>query len=204
MKSRLHYVTGAILLVTLAVGGVAWLSHTAAAKTEPLKIGAPMPDFTLKDTTGKEHSLEQYKDKIVVFNFCTQECPFSRGTDPSINELAKTYAKKGVVFLGVDSNKNLKPEDIQPYIEKTGIPYPILKDTGNKLADAVGARVTPEIYIKNKDGIVVYHGAPDDRTGPESPPTEHYLKDALEALLAGKPIEKAEVKAWGCGIKRES
>lgn len=182
----------------------AWYTHDAQAKAEVLEVGEAMPDFKLTDTTGKEHTLEQYKDKIVVFNFCSQECPFSRGADPSINELARTYGEKGVVFLGVDSNKDLEASDIQPYIEKADIPYPILKDTGNVLADAVGARVTPEIYIKDKDGKVVYHGAPDNRAGPTSTPTEHYLKDALDAMLADKPIETATVKAWGCGIKRAS
>lgn len=180
----------------------AMISHAANAGTEPLKVGEPMPDFALKDTTGKEHTLDQYEGQIVVFNFCSQTCPFSRGADPSINELAKTYGEKGVVFIGVDSNKDYGPEEIQGYIEKADIPYPILKDVGNKLADAVGARVTPEIYIKDKDGTVVYHGAPDNRTGPKSTPTEHYLKDALEALVAGEPIETTFVKAWGCTIKR--
>ena len=204
MNPMLHRTALVFLASALCAVTGAWLGPVSAAKLEALKIGAAMPDFRLTDTAGKEHTLEQYKDKIVVFNFCTQECPFSRGADPDINALATEYAGKGVVFLGVDSNKNLKPEDIQAYIDEAKVPYPILKDVGNTLADAVGARVTPEIYIMGKDGTLVYHGAPDNRTGPESTPTEHYLKDALDALLAGEPIEKTTVKAWGCGIKRAS
>lgn len=197
--------TAAVLLAgALCTLPAVWPGAASAAKLEALKIGAAMPDFKLTDTAGKEHSLDQYKGQIVVFNFCTQECPFSRGADPDINALATAYAEKGVVFLGVDSNKNLKPEDIQTYMDEAKVPYPILKDVGNTLADAVGARVTPEIYIMDKDGTLVYHGAPDNRTGPKSEPTEHYLKDALDALLAGESIEKTEVKAWGCGIKRAS
>lgn len=180
------------------------LTHTATAKMEALEIGQAMPDFELKDSTGKTHTLDQYKNTIVVFDFCTLECPFSRGTDPSIIELAKDYGEKGVVFLGVDSNKDIGPEEIQSYIEETKIPYPILKDVRNVLADKVGARVTPEIFIMGKDGKLAYHGAPDNRSGPKSTPTEFYLKDALEALVAGKPVEKTSVKAWGCGIKRAS
>lgn len=194
----------ALVAAAIAVAAVtgSLLTQDATAKMEALPIGSAVPAFVLKDTTGKTHTLDQYKDKIVVLNFCTQACPFSRGADPSINELAKTYGEKGVVFLGIDSNKDLKPEDIQKYIDETGTPYPILKDEGNKLADAVGARVTPEIYIKGKDGKLVYHGAPDNRSGPTSTPTEFYLKDALDALLAGETVEKSSVKAWGCGIKR--
>jgi peroxiredoxin len=187
-------------IVSAAVG--AWYSHVVLARPAVLKVGEAFPDFNLKDSTGKEHTLAPYKDKIVVFNFCSQECPFSRGADPDINALAQTYAEKGIVFLGVDSNKDLSPADIQSHIESARISYPILKDEGNVLADAVGARVTPEIYVMGKDGTLVYHGPPDNRTGPNSAPTEHYLRDALEALLAGKPIDPATVKAWGCGIKR--
>ena len=196
--------TAAALLLAGLFLAAAWTGLVSAAKSEPLKVGEAMPDFKLTDTAGKEHTLAQYKDQIVVFNFCTQECPFSRGADPAINELAKTYAEKGIVFLGVDSNKDLKPADIQAHIDEAGIPYPILKDERNVYADAVGARVTPEIYVMGKDGKLAYHGAPDNRTGPTSTPTEHYLKDALEALLAGKPIGKPVAKAWGCGIKRAS
>jgi len=199
MKTR--YLVGAALACAVALYGYT-MAAASAEKLKTLEIGAAFPDFKLTDTTGKEHALADYKDKIVVLNFCTQECPFSRGADPSINELATAYADKGVVFLGVDSNKNLEPAAIQAYIDETKIPYPILKDTGNKLADAVGARVTPEIYVIGKDGKLAYHGAPDDRAGPTDAPKAHYLKDALEALTTGKAVEKPTVKAWGCGIKR--
>ena len=72
----------------------------------------------------------------------------------------------------------------------------------NSNIDAAGARVTPEIYVIDKEGKLAYHGAPDDRAGPTSTPTAFYLKDALDALTAGKAVEKPTVKAWGCGIKR--
>ena len=196
--------SGAVALAcAVALYGFA-MAGASADKLKTLEIGTAFPDFKLTDTTGKEHALADYKGKILVVNFCTQECPFSRGVDPSINELAADYADKDVVFLGVDSNKNLEPAAIQAHIDEAGIPYPILKDRGNKLADAVGARVTPEIYVIGKDGKLAYHGAPDDRAGPTSAPTAHYLKDALDALAEGKPVEKSTVKAWGCGIKRAS
>lgn len=194
---------GTFLCCAVALYGLV-VASASAEKLKALEIGTAFPEFKLTDTTGKEHSLADYKDKILVLNFCTQECPFSRGADPSINELAKAYANKGVVFLGVDSNKNLEPAAIQAHIDEAKIPYPILKDAGNKLADAVGARVTPEIYVIDKDGKLAYHGAPDDRAGPTDTPTAFYLKDALEALTAGKAVEKSTVKAWGCGIKRAS
>jgi len=202
MKSMLHKVLGGTLTLVFLFSVGLWYTNSAEARLDVLAIGAAMPEFSLEDSTGKTHTRAQYDGKIVVFNFCTHECPFSRGADPDINELAKTYAEKGVVFLGVDSNKDVTLDQIQNHIKDFKIPYPILKDVDNKLADKVGARVTPEIYIMGKDGKLVYHGAPDDRAGPSSVPTEHYLKDALDAMLADMPIEKTFVKAWGCGIKR--
>ncbi|MGC9054748.1 MAG: redoxin domain-containing protein, partial [Candidatus Hydrogenedens sp.] len=76
------------------------LSHQAKA----LNIGDPMPDFNLKDYDGKEYSLAQFKGKIVVLEFCSQECPYSRGADPDIAELHAKYSTRGVVFLGIDSH----------------------------------------------------------------------------------------------------
>lgn len=204
MRNRVQARVYGLVAITVVGIAAALLAPKAGAALDVLQIGEPIPEFSLKDLSGKTHTLDQYEDKIVVFNFCTQQCPFSRGADPDINAIAKEYGEKGVVFLGIESNKNLEPADVRPYIEDKGIAYPILDDVGNTFADAVGAKVTPEIYIKGKDGNLVYHGAPDNRAGPTETPTEHYLRDALDALLAGEPIEKPEVKAWGCGLKRET
>ncbi len=167
-----------------------------------LNIGETMPDFNLKDYDGKDHSLSQYKGKTVVIEFCSQECPYSRGVDPDLAKLHTKYSNKGVVFLGIDSHFKTQPEEIKKYALENKKPYPILKDVENKYADKVEAKVTPEIFIIDKDGKIAYHGAFDDRKGPEAQPTEKYTENAIEALLAGKKVEKAETKAWGCTIKR--
>lgn len=171
-------------------------------EVKALNIGEPMPGFNLKDYDGKEHSLTQYKGKIVVIEFCSQECPYSRGADPDLIKLHAKYSAKGVIFIGIDSHFKTQPEDIKKYALEIKKPYPILKDVENKYADKVDAKVTPEIFIVDKDGKIVYHGAFDDRKGPEGQPTEKYTENAIEALLSGKPIEKTETKAWGCTIKR--
>jgi len=195
-----------IALAAIGAGGYfvadAFLSNAFADVGPAIEVGKPMPKFTMNDTTGKEHSLEQYKGKIVVLNFCSQKCPFSRGADSDLNALAKEFKDDGVVFLGIDSHKATPPDEINEHIEEAKVPYPILKDEGNEYADAVGARVTPELYIVDKEGILRYHGAPDNRAGPEAEPSKHYAKDALNALVAGEEVEVANVKAWGCGIKR--
>ncbi len=180
-----------------------FLSVASAEAPEALAIGADFPDFKLPDTTGKQHTLSQYKDKIVVFNFSTPECPCSRSVDGALAELATAYADKGVVFLGVNSNFFMDPESLRDYALSAGVTYPMLKDDEVELADAAGARVTPEIFVKDKSGKVVFHGPPDNRLNPKATPTEFYLKDALEALTTGKPIENADITPWGCSIRGE-
>ena len=193
-----------LLRGTLALGlsaAIVWPGLAPAEVPEALKIGAVFPDFKLPDTSGQEHTLAQYKDKIVVFNFSTPECPCSRSVDGALAELAKAYAEKDVVFLGVNSNFFMDPESLRDYAKYAKIAYPILKDDHVELADAAGAKVTPEIFIKDKNGKVVYHGPPDNRLNPSATPTVFYLKDALEALTSGKPVPVAEVKPWGCAIR---
>lgn len=174
---------------------------TLADGLKPVEIGADFPDFKLPDIQGKEHTLAEYKDKIVVFNFSTPECPCSRSVEGALNDLAAAYADKDVVFVGVNSNYFMDSESLRDYAAYAKISYTILKDDDVELADAAGARVTPEIFIKDKGGKIVFHGAPDNRLNPSATPTVFYLKDALEALTAGKPIEHANITPWGCSIR---
>lgn len=182
--------------------GLVVLASTGAAEVVKVKIGDKMPEFKLTDTTGKAHSLSSYAGKIVVLNFCSQKCPWSLGADPDIVRLATDYKEKGVVFLGIDSHNSTPVDEIKQHVEKAKISYPILKDNENKYADAVNAQRTPELYVIDKEGKLVYHGAFDNRRAPGKQGDVSYLKDALEEALAGKPVTKAEVAAWGCTIKR--
>jgi len=188
--------TIALLAVALLIAGA------ASAQYKPLPLGSGLPDFSLKDQDGKDHSPAAYKDKIVVLDFSSIECPYSRGVDPGLEELVKTYAPKGVVFLGVDSHKTVTPEQIKKYTADNKLEYPVLKDAGNAYADALGASRTPEFYVFGKDHKLAYHGAFDNRKTPEQKGDLGYVKDALEDLLAGRPVKTAQVDAWGCGIKR--
>jgi peroxiredoxin len=191
---------GLVGLVVTA-GAVAIIANIAMA--DQIKIGHKMPDFKLTDHKGKEHTLAGYAGKIVVLDFCSQKCPWSRGADPSIVEIQKNYKEKGVVFLGIDSHRDTTVEEIKGYTESTKVPYPILKDEGNKYADAVKATRTPELYVIDKEGKLAYHGAFDNRRSPEKKGDVNYLTDALDEVLEGKQVSKPEVAAWGCTIKRE-
>ena len=195
-----------LALVAVLAWGVVYVVMTGGLTSAgpATEVGAEMPNFALKDLTGKEHTLEQYKCKIVVLDFCSHHCPWSRGADPHLIELAKKYADQGVVFLGIDSHFDTPVEDIQKYADEAGKSYPILKDEGNQYADKTGARVTPEIYIVDKEGKLAYHGAFDDRKAPESKGDAAYVDKALAAIIAGEKVDPDRVKAWGCTIKRAS
>jgi peroxiredoxin len=192
----------AVLAAVAVACAVLVPSPQAEEKAKKIAIGEAVPNFKLSDTEGKEHTLEQYRGKIVVLDFCSQKCPVSRGADPQISALAKAMEDKEVVFLGIDSHSNTPPEEIRKYATDNGISFPILKDVRNEYADTMGALVTPEIFVVDKEGKLAYHGKFDNRKDPTGAPTVHYVKDAVEALIAGQEIKVTEVKAVGCGIKR--
>lgn len=207
MKKFTPYVVASIAFALAITGaGIAWTGNAEAAadKSAAPAIGSAMPDFKMKDQDGNEHMLAMHKGQIVVLEFSSQHCPFSKGTDPHIAELATQYKDKNVVVLGVDSHKSTKPEDIKEHVAAAKIPFPVLKDEKNQYADQVGATKTPEIYIVDKEGKLAYHGAFDSRKGPEQKGEENYVAAALDALIAGAKVAQTEVPAWGCGIQRAS
>ncbi|MBP8131136.1 MAG: redoxin domain-containing protein [Candidatus Hydrogenedentes bacterium] len=179
-------------------------SADSQADLKPLAVGSVVPDFKLTDVTGTEHTLAQYKGKVVALVFTSQECPYSRGADPQLADIARKYAEKGVVVLSIDSHKDTTPEQIRQYRDDKQLPFPILKDPGNKYADAVGAKQTPEVFLVDKKGKLAYHGAFDDRRGTDEPGETPYLANAIEALLADKTPDPADTRQWGCSIKRAS
>ena len=185
------------------VATVAILVLCASAGAEKgVSIGEAMPPFTLPDTNDTSHSLSDYQGKIVVLICSSQNCPWSRGVDPHLSTLAKRYMPKGVVFLGLDSDKTNEPSEIKEYADKVGIPFPILKDADNEYADVLNAARTPEVFIVDGTGNLVYHGAYDNRTSPEDRGDAQYIAQALDELLAGQAVSKPEMSAWGCSIRR--
>lgn len=186
----------ALLAVAVLVAG------SAGAEYKPIPLGSALPSFSLKDQNGAEHSPAAYDGKIIVLDFSSIECPYSRGVDPGLEELVKAYGPKGVVFLGVDSHKSVTPEQILKYTTESKLGYPVLKDAGNAYADALGASRTPEFYVFGKNHKLAYHGAFDNRKAPDQKGDTGYVKDAVEDLLAGRPVKTPQADAWGCSIKR--
>ena len=196
------------LLVALSFAVAATASRTFKAfgtpdtKAAAISIGAVVPDFTLPDADGKEHSLASLKGKSgTVLIFIATRCPVSNAYNERMAKLAADYKAKGVNVVGINSNSTEPAAEVKSHAAEKGLAFTILKDAGNQIADRFDAQVTPEAYVIDATGRLVYHGRIDNsRAGDAITSTE--LRDALEAVLAGKPVEKTEVKAFGCTIKR--
>lgn len=175
-------------------------------------VGAPAPGFTVKSATGKNVSLSDYKGKVVVLEWMDDGCPFvgkHYGTG-NMQKLQSEAAAKGVVWLSICSSApgkhgHLTPEEALAYCAKTGsAATAFLLDEDGKVGRLYNAKRTPEMYVINKEGILVYHGAIDDRKTPDPADiagAKNYVAAAIDEVLAGKPVSTPKTEAYGCSIK---
>lgn len=161
-------------------------------------------NFTLKDYNGVDHSLTDYKDaKAIVLMFIATQCPVSNAYNERMEALYKDYLEKNVVFLGINSNKQESVEEVKSHAKEKGLEFTILKDHNNVVADKLEASFTPEIYVLNQNGELLYHGRIDD-SRQEGKVEFKDLRKALDEILAGKSVSIPATKAFGCTIKRVS
>src|SRR5437868_5412992 len=162
------------------------------AEPKPPAPARKVGDFRLPDAAGKVWSLGDFKDrKAVVVVFLGTECPVNNAYAPRLAELHKELAPKGVAFLGINSNCQDTAGRIAAHAKRFAIPFPVLKDTANVVADQFGARRTPEAFVLSPDGTVLYQGRIDDQYGvgfTRKEPTRRDLAVAVEEVLAGKPV----------------
>jgi peroxiredoxin len=181
-----------------------FLASAATLLAAGPEIGAPAPAFTLTTLDGQTLSLAQTAKthKAVVVMFIATKCPYSNAYNDRMRDMAAAYAKQEVLFLGINSNNTEPADEVREHAKKHGFGFPIMKDPGNKVADLYDARHTPEIYIVDPQGKLRYHGRIDENYEDASKVTSPDLKNALDQILGGKSIQKAETKAFGCSIKR--
>jgi peroxiredoxin len=184
-----------ILIVSLI------LPVAVGAQATKAVVGQLAPDFALKDTTGKAHSLKAYRGQTVVIGFVGTKCPIANAYITRMNGIAADYKAKNVVFLGINSNVNEPLKLVKEHAAKAKYGFAILKDESNVIADSYGASVTPEMYIVDGEGVLRYHGRVDNASD-ERRVERHDLRIALDEMLAGKAISKPDLKAFGCVIKR--
>jgi peroxiredoxin len=190
------------IYITLIVGLALFITlKTTTIAYSPLAIGQPAPDFTLRDLKGQSHSLKDYHGKIVALAFISTNCPISNDYNARMRAIAEDYGKQNVVFLGINSNFNEPLANIKAHAAKNKLTFTILKDEGNKIADAYGAQRTPEIFLIDDEGVLRYHGRIDNSREVRRVNRQD-LRAALNELVEGKAVSITEGKAFGCPIKR--
>jgi peroxiredoxin len=170
-------------------------------------VGDPAPAFKLVDLDGKEHSLEQYRGKVVVLEWINPNCPFSErhAREKTMTALA---GSNEVVWLAVNSTRQghrdyLQPAAHQAYNAKYGIDYPVLYDSPGGVGHAYDARTTPHMFVIDEAGRVAYQGAIDDDPsgGKRAAERTNYVSGALAAQRDGRTAEPASTKPYGCSVK---
>jgi peroxiredoxin len=192
-----------------AFGLVAALTMASVAMAA--EVGKPAPDFTGTDINGKTIRLSDYKGKIVVIESYNSDCPFCHNhyATGAAQELQRDLAAKGVVWLMINSvnPKNMShrtPEQARAEWTAENIAATAwIDDSSGTIGHLYGMKTTPDMYVINKDGILVYHGAIDNQPDPSHNPrtANNYVRDAVDDLMAGKQIAVAETKPYGCSVK---
>lgn len=172
-----------------------------------LQLGAQAPDFRLPATDGKSYGLSDFKDApVLVVFFTCNHCPYVTGSDEVTRQTVEWFAPRGVQFVGINSNSaNTHPNDAFPHMvdrmETNRFPWLYLHDQSQDVARAYGALRTPHFYVFDKNRKLVYTGRGVDQPRDTSKMTVNDLANALEEVVAGKPVSKALTNPLGCNVK---
>lgn len=191
------------LLLALLVG----LAPAAPAADPPTAIGQKVAgQHQLRDLRGNRRALDGFDTpRAIVLAFLGADCPVSNLYLPGLIELEKTYRDKGAVFLAVYPNTADDADVVAGHSSDRDVPFLVVKDYGQKLADAVGVTRVPGVAVLDGDRVLRYRGRIDDQYGVSArraKPTRADLREALDEVLAGKPVTRAETEADGCLIDR--
>jgi len=174
----------------------------------PIGSSLPKPDLKLMDISGREVTLggAQKSDGLLVMFSCNT-CPVVIANQSRTNVICKYAATKeiGVVLLNSNEGNRSQSESLgamQDYARNQGYQWIYAVDKNSELANAFGANRTPECFLFDKSGKLVYHGAIDDNPSDISGVTRHHLQQAIDEMVAGKPVSVKESRSIGCTIKR--
>lgn len=194
------------IAICAALGLTVSVQLAQGAETADSLLGKQVEDFSVRDYRGREHSLSSYESsKVVVLAFLGTECPLAKLYAPRLASIHSELKSRGVTFLGVNSNRQDSNTEVASYARRHGLEFPVLKDTGNRLADAIGVTRTPEVVVLDEDRVVRYHGRIDDQYGVgylRDEVEKPFLRDAIEDLLAGRKVKVPSTEVVGCFIGR--
>lgn len=224
--SRIHILTATVLIFLAAAGwlqtipaedsptatedeaqetalGVVAGHNVLANRTRPT-VNAQFVRLAFRDLDGEEYRLEELTARgPVVLLFTSTVCPVAQRYTNRLQRLHEEFAPQGVSFFAVCSNAEDAREEIAAYADRTGFQFPVVKDVSGYLAGRLGATATPQVFVVDSSGEIVYRGAIDDNRY-ETRVREHYLHDALTAVLADEPVAVSETRTLGCTIHRET
>jgi len=195
----------------LAVSSAALLTVVSMAQ---VKVGDPAPAFTAADSHGQAQKLDQYRGKYVVLEWHNHNCPFTKKQYSSGNMqgLQKEWTAKGVVWFTVISSAPgadgyVTADEENAYVSQVhAAPSAVLLDPDGKLGHMYNAKTTPHMFVIDPQGKVIYEGAIDNRPTPDPDDVkgaENYVSDALLASMAGKAVNPAYTRPYGCSVKYE-
>jgi peroxiredoxin len=177
------------------------LAFASCIFAQEFKVGSKVSAFEVQDLDGKSVPFTALRGPITVVIFVATQCPVSNAYNQRMIAVYKDYTPRDVKFIFVNSNRSEPASEVRDHSHRAGFVFPVYKDANNVLANRFGAEVTPETYVIDSSGIIRYHGSIDDSQN-EARIRTRGLRNALDALLAGKPVEVTQTKAFGCTIKR--
>jgi peroxiredoxin len=202
---------GEIMIRSAALACVLLLSSASMAQAAAI-IGKAAPAFELKNSSGKAVRLDSFRGKYVVLEWVNFECPFVKKhyNSGNMQQLQKSYTEKGVVWLTICSSAKGK----QGYMTETGArdmakergaaSTHFLLDPKGTVGKAYGAKTTPNMFVIDPKGILVYNGAIDDKPSTDKadvPGATNYVVAALDQSMAGKEVETPATQPYGCSVK---
>ena len=198
-----------ITLFAAALLAGACSSSNAGSSAGPAQLGQAAPAFTLPDLDGTSHSLSDYAGKITVLEWFNPGCPyvkFSHGEGPLKDQAARVTAGGEVVWLAINSGSPGKQghgvDTNKAAVSEWSMEHPVLIDESGEVGRAYGAITTPHMYVVDKDGKLVYQGAIDNAPfGKASGKVKNFVDLALANVKAGKAVETADTKPYGCSVK---
>ncbi len=199
-----HLFSPALAILTLIA--------TSWAHADSATLGQPTPDFTLQGADGKSHSLSDYKGKFIVLEWTNPDCPFVHKfyDSSAMQKLQKDETAKGVVWLRINSSApghegSQTPEEAAAYEKKENVASTeTLLDPTGKVGHEFGATNTPQMFVIDSKGVLVYAGGIDDKPSADAADiatAKNYVTAALDEAMAGKPVETASARPYGCSVK---
>jgi len=184
----------------------------AETLSKMIPLGSKAPDFSLQDTiSGKMNSLNDIKgDKALVVMFICNHCPFVIHVIEGLVSIPLDYKDKSISFIAISSNDIIShpqdsPENMKKFAERYKFSFPYLYDSSQDIAKAYSAACTPDFFIFDGELSLKYRGQMDDsRPGNNLPVTGKNIRDALDNILNGKPVDPVQKPSIGCNIKWRS